>query len=234
MESPSYHYRKKRKIKKRWRWAILAFVVLVAIGAGLFGYDIYKHRSQPQTGATKTSQLSYDRKGPKLTIDEPTFSLQLPGDWRETARINSEYQYGITWHATKHKEDNRFMTLYVDKIPRSLAVNRLLPVEAVGQAIRHGSVSENCAAYTEGGSFDPNKALRAKDTAAKWQDVTFLCDLPKVFDSVIGTSSKEGINIVSVTGPKQGKHSYFFVYTDHNVNQNDEILTEIVSTLKAK
>ena len=109
-----------------------------------------------------------------------------------------------------------------------------MPVEAVGSGLRHGSVSDNCAAYTEGGSFQANDALKAKDTPAKWEEVTFLCDLPKVFDNVIGTSSKEGINIVTVVGPKAGKHSYFFVYTDHNAHPNYEIFIDVIKSFKAR
>ena len=233
MDSQFYHFRKKRKIKKKWRWAILAFVVIVGVVGGLIGYDIYRGRSQTQTGTAQISQLTF-ASGPKITIDEPSFSLQLPADWHETGRINNEYQYGVSWQATKPKEDNRFMTLYIDRIPRTLAVNKLLPVEAIGTALRHGSLSDNCAAYTEGGSFDAKKAITAKDTPAKWEEITFLCDLPKVFDNVVGTSSKEGINIVTVTGPKAGKHSYFFVYTDHNIRPDYQIFNEIIESFKAK
>lgn len=232
MTDASYHYRKKRREKKRWRWAILAFILLILLVGGLIGYDVYKGQSKPQTGITKTSQLVVD-KGPKIKITEPTFSLQLPADWKEVARVKNTAENSITWQATKAKQDNRFMTIFVDTIPRTRAFNRLLPVEAVGSALRHGRVSDNCAAYTEGGSIDANSALHAKDTLAKWEEVTFLCDLPKVFDHVVGTSSLEGINLVTVTGKESGKHSYFFTYTDHNTLENYEIFTETIESFSA-
>ena len=233
MSDPNYHYRKKRRIKRKWRWAVLAFVVLLILAGLLIGLDIYRGRSQQQSGAPKISQLVVDG-GPKIKIDEPSFSLQLPADWKEIGRVNSRTEYGITWQATKPKEDNRYMTIYLDKIPRTLAFNRLLPIEAVGSGLRHGSVSDNCAAYTEGGAIDANSALKAKDTLAKWEEVTFWCDLPKVFDNVVGTSSLEGINIVEVTGEKAGKHSYFFIYTDHNIHPNYDIFTDTIKSFKAK
>ena len=58
--------------------------------------------------------------------------------------------------------------------------------------------------------------------------------LSKGFDKFIGTSSKEGINIVTVVGPKAGKHSYFFIYTDHNAHPNYEIFIDIVASFKAR
>jgi hypothetical protein len=233
MVESSYKYGKKRREKKRWRWAILVFVLLLLIIAGLIGYDVYKGRSTQQTGAPKISQLVVDG-GPKIKIDEPTFSLVLPGDWKEMGRVNNEVERSITWQATMAKEDNRFMTIYIDKIPRTKSFNRLLPLEAVGASLRHGSVSDNCAAFTEGGSFDASVAAKARDTQAKWEEVTFICDLPKVFDDVVGTSSLEGINIVGITGEKSGKHNYFFTYTDHNTRANYEIFSTIIESFKAK
>lgn len=234
MAELSYHYRKKRKFKTKWRWALLFFVILVIGVAGAIGYDVYRGQSKAQTGEAKLSQLSYDSKGPWLKISEPTFTMQLPGDWREVNRIDSEYERGITWQSTKPKEDNRYLTLYIDKISKTKAVNKLLPIEAVGNKIRHGQISENCASYTQGGSFNAADALKAKEMPAKWEEVTFMCDLPKVFDNVVGTSSKEGINTLTVEGKTTGKHSYFFVYTDHNVQPNYDILTDVIESFEAK
>lgn len=233
MVGSSYRYGKKRREKKRWRWAILALILVLLLIGGLIGYDVYKGRSTPQSGAAKTSELAV-KGGPKIKINEPTFTLELPADWKETNRIDGEYEYSITWQATKAKADNRFMTIYIDKIPLKKSFNRLLPLAAVGSSLRHGSVSDNCAGYTEGGSQDANSALKAKDTLAKWEEVTFMCDLPKVFDNVVGTSSLEGVNIVSVTGKDAGKHKYFFLYTDHNTRPDYEIFTIIIESFKAK
>lgn len=234
MSEQSYHYRKKRRLKKKWRWAIVVFVVLLLAIGGFIASDIYRNRSQTATGEAKVTQLTYDNKGPKLTINEPTFTLQVPGDWKEVSRMQTTEQNNITWQATKAKEDNRFMTVYIDKIPRSLAINKLLPLEAVGNKLRHGSISDNCVAYTEGGELNANSALHAKDTPAKWEEVTFMCDLPKFADNVVGTSSREGINYVSVTGKEKGKHSYFFTYTDHNIRPDYSIFIDIVSSFEAK
>lgn len=233
MDTHSYHHRKIHKHKRRWRWAVLAFVILVSLAGGLIAYDLYRGRSQQQTGKPKISELVVNG-GPKITIDEPSFVMQLPADWREVGRVNSQTEYGITWQATKPKEDNRFITVYVDKIPRAKAYNRLLPVEAVGTSLRHGTISDNCAAYTEGGAIDANAALKAKETLAKWEEVAFMCDLPKVFDNVIGTSSKEGINLVTVSGPQGGTHKYFFIYTDHNIHPNYDIFIDSIKSFKAK
>ena len=229
-----YHYRKKPKVKKGWRRVILLFILLLLIVGGIIGYDIYRGRSRTQTGQVKTTQLTFGNNGPKKSIDEPTFTLQLPADWKETARVNNELEHSITWQATKPKEDNRFITIYVDKIPKTKSFNRLLPLEAVGNGLRHGTVSDNCAAYTAKGSFDAKQAITAKDTPAKWEEVTFLCDLPKVFDNVVGTSSLEGINTLHVTGQMAGTHDYFFLYTDHNVRPNYEIFTQLLESFKAK
>lgn len=233
MAELSYHYRKKRKLKKGWRWAIAIFVLFILLGGALIAYDIYKNQSKQQTGEAQLSQLNYDAKGPWLTVNEPTFKMQLPGDWREIRRIKNSVENSILWQSTKLKENNRYVTVYIDIIPRQLAVNKLLTVEGVGGEIRHGAISDNCAAYTNGGAIDANAALKSKVTQAKWEEVTFMCDLPKVFDNVVGTSSKEGINIVSVTGEEKGTHKYFFTYTDHNAHPNYDIFTDMLDSFSA-
>ena len=233
MAELSYNYRKKRTFRKKWRVAFAVFVLLLlAIGGGI-AYDIYRGQSKPQTGAANISQLTFD-KTPKLKITEPTFTLQLPADWKEVNRMQTREQHNITWQATKAKEDNRFMTVYIDILPRSMAVNKLLPLETVGDKLRHGGVSDNCAAYTEGGTLDAQSAAKAKETPAKWEEVTFICDLPRVFDNVVGTSSKEGINLITVTGKEAGKHTYFFTYTDHNVRPDYTIFTDIIESFQAR
>ena len=233
MAELSYHYRKKRRLKKKWRWAVAIFLLCVLVIGGLIAYDIFKNRAGQQTGEANITQLTYDDQGPKMNINEPTYKMQLPGDWRETHRTNNKTENSVTWQATKPKEDNRFISVYVDTIPRNYAVNKLLPLEAVGSKLRRGEVSDNCAAYTAGGAIDADAASKSKVTLAKWEEVSFLCDLPRVFDNVVGTSSKEGVNIVGVTGEKKGKHNYFFVYTDHNIRPNYDILLDIVESFEA-
>jgi hypothetical protein len=55
----------------------------------------------------------------------------------------------------------------------------------------------------------------AEATHAKWSGINFLCDLGNYLRDVVGTSSPEGINSVTLTGNTTGKHTLFFMYTDN-------------------
>src|SRR5690606_31775928 len=124
--------------------------------------------------------------------------------------------------------------IYVDIIPTNYAVNRVMPVAARGANIVPNDISNNCSTFTKGGIAEAGQAQFLADENAKWQGEDFLCDLAQVTDNEIGTSSAEGINTVTVTGPKAGKHKYFFLYVDHNIQPNYNIFTNAIRSFKAK
>jgi hypothetical protein len=51
---------------------------------------------------------------------------------------------------------------------------------------------------------------------------------------VVGTSSPQEINTVTVTGPSTGTHKYFFVYTDNSAEPDYTIFTDALQSFKAR
>jgi hypothetical protein len=233
MTEISYHHRKQRKRSAGWLWFWLTLLLIFVGIAGFIAWDVLRTRSEQQSGDVLVSQFEVDRPAVQ-TIQQDTYSFELPADWVEVKRFNNKYDAGITWQATAAKQDNRYLTIYLNKLPTKLPVNRMLPVESIGRSLRHGPISDNCAKYTPGGKVDANAASKARPVIAKWDEVEFICDLPKVFDNVVGTSSSEGINSVSITGPEKGTHKYFFLYTDHNIHPNYEIFLNVIESFRAK
>lgn len=230
-----YRYGHRPGRRRRTRVLIVLAVSLLILGAGggLVGYDIYKNRNKPVTGTTRTVVQALDESVDKLNVDEPTFTMELPGDWKEIGRKNDNRTRSITWQATKKNADNRYLEVHIDIIPVTKSINRLLPVSAMGNSLTNQDISDNCASYTGGGTLDAGQAEKLKDTPAKFQTVDFICDLPQVTQNKVGTGSTEGINTVTVGGSK-GKHKYFFLYTDHNIQSDYTILYNAIKSFKAK
>lgn len=158
----------------------------------------------------KVSKITYDQTQTKH-FDEPLFGIDLPPDWKLTSLENTPstiYQ----WSGTTKDDETRSLKLYVDNTPATLGVNRAVAVQANGNKLLvESDVSDNCANFTQPSSSEPVVA-----THAKWNGSNFLCDLGNYIRDVVGTSSPQGINVVTLTGSITGKHNLFFTYTDNS------------------
>lgn len=232
--SNKYRYGHRPKAK-RHIVAVSVLVCLLVMG-GLAYFVVHDLRRNVSTQVEGKSEIVGQVVGDetaKKTIDEPLYAFQLPKDWKLKERINTEALTGVTWQATKKNQDNRWVTVYVDKLPLTKSVNRLLPVTPNGNTLLVGDLSDNCATFTDGGTTDANKAINAKDVPAKWSGVDFICNLPSVVDNQIGVGAVGGVNQVTLTGTK-GAHKYFIIYTDHNIQPNYSILTDMLQSFRTK
>lgn len=207
--------------------AIVAFVLL----------DIFRNSQQQVVqGNTRIIKQAADSPSQKLRIDEPTFYMELPKDWKLIKRVKDTQQNSVTWEAkdTSNNTNSRSITVYVDTIPPSIPINKLLPVTVRENKLLPGELSRACETYTKGGTPSAKEATKLPVTAARWAGVDFLCNLPNINENQIGTGSPEGINVVSVTGPEKGAHKYFFLFTDHSIQPNYALFNEAISSFRAK
>ncbi len=229
-----YGYRPgKHRSRKLFLIVAATFVVLGIVGTIIL-LDLKRHKAPKVEGASRTVSQVINGVSQQRTIDEKTFIMELPVDWKEVARRKNSRENLITWQSTKKGEENRKLTLHIDAIPSDYAINRLLPIVSQGAKLVYSDLSDNCATFTGGGTFNTSQAVTLKPTVAKWQKVDFICNLPQVTDNQIGTGSSEGINFVSVTGENQGSHRYFFVYADRNIQPNYNILYDALRSFRAK
>jgi len=167
--------------------------------------------------------------GPQLTqLQEPLFSVSLPVDW--VKRANKDIPAPTySWVGTAKDDVARWLNIYIDTIPSALAVNRMLPVAANGASLSLlANVSDNCTTFT--GANDSKQI----SLPAKWQGITFLCDTGNYIRDVVGTSSAEGINTVTLTGATHGRHRLFFTYTDNSPSPDYSIFTDALSSFRLK
>ncbi len=236
MSSRIYRY---NKIKKPHHYKVLAVVgvtfVLLGIVGALVLLDIRKNQSDTVAGPGKIVGQVLSDSVQRLTIDQPTYTMELPGSWKELKRVNNDVENSVSWISTTKGDDNRWITLYVDRTPPNIAVNKLLPVRVEGNRLIYGNISDNCAGFTKDGTFNAGQAVKLPPTMAKWQGIDFLCNLPRVVDNETGTGTQgDGLNTTFVTGPKSGKHRYFFVYTDRNIQAKNNVFLDAVDSFRAK
>lgn len=214
--------------------AVAVVVLLVILCAGLLIWrDLGRNNASTTDSSPVVTTTEQIVQAAKVRIDEPLFSLELPNAWEEVRRQQDPEQI-IEWKGTTRDDNAQSMVLYIDTIPETMAVNRLLPVAAEGSRLSVGNISDNCTAFTDGGDLTPQTLSNARPTAAKWEQVDFICDLPNYLRNVIGTGSVGNINRVRVAGSQGAEHSYFFVYTDHGAHPDDSTAVAIIKSFQAK
>jgi len=169
-----------------------------------------------------------------ITIHEPTFTIQLPTDWVQTAATDVPSSHSITWQATAKNYNDRILQIFIDNIPTSTPVNAELPIQVVGNRFTVGVLSQNCSNFTPGGTQNDIQAETLAPKQTEWDSVNFMCDLARFTDNQIGTGTVGSqINTTTITGPKSGTHSYFFLFSDRNIVPDETILYNALASFRA-
>jgi hypothetical protein len=225
MNEHSYHVDKVTSLRRRRILRSLFAVAIIGFGWGVLWL---RHELQPQTlihdANATTTHISLL---PTQTFQLHGFQINLPKDWKQVTPPTAQAAY--TWRGASKDNDARSLDIYIDQIPANFAVNRMLPLNANGSGVQtSGSVSNNCSTFTLASTTDPHTGI----APSKWDGIDFLCDMANYLRDVVGTSSAEGINSVSVAGPS-GTHKYFFVYTDHSGEPEYDTLTQALQSFQA-
>jgi len=217
----------KRRSSHRKRNIVIAAVFLLLILAGTVWVNLYLRSDtviDPPPPAYTTRVVASDEGTKSFT--EGIFSLSLPKDWVFVDHKTAPYNV-YSWHNTKTNPGIQQLQVYIDTIPKSLAVNRVLPVQSEGNRVIPTTVSDNCSDFTG------SKSSGSTTTLAKWGGINFLCDLGNYERDVVGTSSSDGVNVVNLTGAS-GTHKIFFTYTDNGMTPDFTIFTDAIQGFRLK
>lgn len=235
MSAPKYRYGH-GTAKRRPRKALLILscsLLVIALVSGVIYLDLRQSISPTIEGESRVVSQVLSDNSQRLVVDDPLFTFELPGDWKEMSRNENNLYTSITWQATAKNKDNRSLTLYIDRIPFDMPFNRIVTVKPQGSGLVFADVSDNCANFTVGGTVD-GRITNGKPTPTKWNKVDFICNLPRAIDNQVGTGSEAMPNGVTITGPAQGAHTYFFLYTDRNFQPDYNILYDALRSFRAK
>jgi hypothetical protein len=232
-------YRDGKPIRKHTLKPIIVITIVVVVLL-CFIYLIFVKDTGSNTKLTNGDALltKVNNKGQiSVTVNEPYFTMELPGTWNESSRDSDPNYQSIQWNTTDSKSGNRWVRIYIDSIPSDFAVNYLLPVTANNNKLEPGQISDNCVTFTRGANQsnkDVSTPIGKESLPALWQKVSFRCDNTHTTHQVVGTGSTEGRNAVTVTGQKHGTHKYFIIFRDDNIRPDYTILTSIIESFQAK
>lgn len=225
-----YRLGKQTDKHRRGRRVVLVGVLLIVVAAMIYGVmhlrilpDQEIRNAPPVSNGTSTD----DNK--KVTIDKPLFTMELPAGWREIA-VNTSMPIPPKFSFRSQSKQSQVLDLYIDTLPTTMAVNRAIVVSGQGDGLSYDTVSDNCTTFTESSLTDP----RTGTAPGKWQTINFICDMANAARAVVGTMSTEGINQVTVKGPKSGSHKFFMTYADNNISPNYSTLYAILGSLHFK
>lgn len=227
-------YRIGERKKDRRGQSIKTVLAIFGVVLMLFGaYTILRQFLQPDS-IVKQSELvttSINFKKNTQKYDEPNFTIDIPVGWKPMVSQSSLYKI-YSWQSDNTVTDGQLIEIYEDTIPVNYAVNRVLIVSGDGSKLSvDGSVSDNCLSFTQNSIGTAN----SYGASARWQGVAFWCDQHNTQRDVVGTSSKEAINTVSLTSDTNGKtHKYFFAYTNHAINADYSVFYSALNSFKYK
>jgi hypothetical protein len=225
MNEHSYHVDKSTSSRRRRiiRFLVVLGAVVLVVG-GLSLRSALKPNTVIHDASATTTHISLL---PTQSFHLQTFQINLPQDWKQITPPTTQAAY--SWRGATKDTAARSLDVYVDQIPANFAVNRMLPLTANGSGVQAtGGVSNNCSTFTLASTTDPRTGI----APSKWDGIDFLCDMANFVRDVVGTSSAEGVNTLSVAGPS-GVHRYFFVYTDHSGEPEYDTLTAAIQSFQA-
>jgi len=231
--SNSYRYdHQSRSHKKRHAFIIFTtsfFVIAFLAITILYLIDKTTKKINSVSGpSVLVGQIAPNPGSQATIVNEPTYTFNLPEFWRQTKVESSTVQNSVTWQSFESGATNRYLTIYTDPIPSTYAVNLELPLEAHGSTLSFGSISANCANFTN----TPTKS--AVPVLAKWENVDFYCNSPDFVDNQVGTGTIGSINSIELTGPQTGTHHFFFLYIDRNNTPDYTIFYSILNSFQVK
>jgi hypothetical protein len=219
-----------RSSHKHKLYATLILLFAGLIIAGIWGANTYL---KPDTtlGTSEGVIRHVDVVTPPTKeVSNSIFSMNIPKSWHATtSQLIPAPQYA--WRGAGTEGSPRSLEIYVDAIPATMAVNRLLPLRANGSKVVVGDdLSDNCVNFTDAVQTD----RRTGKILAKWSGVNFYCDAANSARNLVGTGTPEAINSVELRGPLAGKHRFFFIYTDHSAEPDYTIFTDMLKSFQVK
>lgn len=222
--------RKRNRRRQVLVWG-LVFVSSSALIIGIYWmiHLLFSPQTLVKESAAVTTTINYKTLTKKY--DEPNFTVDIPQNWQVITRPAGLYK-SYTWQSSNKGTDGQQFEVYEDTIPNNFAVNRVLVVANNDDRLSlDGAVSDNCLSFTK----DDPTVKNQFGAPARWQGVSFLCDQDNQQRDVVGTSSLEGINTVTLLSPtSKAKHRYFFTYTNYSISPDYSVFYNILNSFRMK
>ena len=211
-----------------------AFLMLFVLFSSYGSYKLLNLKTAPRETISNTAPTVQHYSATttnKMHVDQPLFTANLPYGWKFISHQTAPYN---VYNYQSPTPGTQLLSVYIDTLPLTMAVNRVLSVQAQGDQIGHDTVSDNCVNFLTPSALNTPQAQTQKVVDARWQSVEFNCDVGNVVRDVVGTSSSGAINKVILTGSTVGPHALFFTFTDNNGTPDYTVFYGILDSFKLK
>lgn len=232
MKPYSYDVPTDRRRLKPSRLAIAFTLIFLTMLAVLIYRDVTKRSTPTVTGAVQTSEVK-SRLSTYIDFEETAFIVKLPADWQKVAKpeviVNAKRYYPYRFQGIGEASVGRSVDIYLDQIPGSLAVSKVLLAEVTSDstALITQEISPQCYKYTD---FPADRL--GEPYATDWQGRKFICNTSKETNTVAAIAGNLSDGVELTNGTK--KQKLLLVYTDHGSAQNNSIFKDIVQGFRLR
>lgn len=222
---------KKKKPKVSGLPVAIVLMTLAVIMVGSFWYIFLKDNKTTTATFVKSSETKPVSKEETKLITTEYFTIRMPITWENNGKKNplvNQVYYEL--QDKKKNNDGRFLKVFVDVIPTDYPVDEVLSVYNDGRRLIPGQFSDDCSEFSGAPKYNPASDVN-KTWLTSWQGIPFYCDIGNK-GSQIGVVSKEGGYSQAMEGLKKEKHSFFFVYSDQNIRQNNKIMSDAINSFQ--
>jgi hypothetical protein len=216
-----HHSHKKTRRRTIWIGVLLVVIALV--------YLLLHIRITPKQEIKNAAPISQGYTGTRrqmIKVTKPEVSFELPNTWKEIPVTQTQFSPRYSFRDVSNAQ---LLDLFIDNLPQTQGINKAIVVSSSAGSIGHDAVSDNCVNFTEASKKNPQTGL----APAKWQEVDFICDMANHARAVVGTISKDGVNVLLVNGTTSGKtYKVFMTYTDNNITPDYSVFYDILNAMQ--
>lgn len=215
------------------KYIFIVFILFVVL-ALIIWYIFIRNNDSSSSNFSKVGVEVAEVKPETKVITNELFKMTFPTTWELNGKKNPYSNQVYYEYQNKLKNyDNRMLKVYVDVFPSDFPINKLLPISVINNKIIPNELSEDCHTFNGAPMALNDGQVKASTWHAKWQGVSFICDMQSLQQNNVGTASLEEGYGVTIANKNGNKHKYFFVYIDHNVRPEYSIMKNAIESFEA-
>ena len=218
----NYHKRKKFLFKA---WLAFLLLAILAVAAGIYAYYSVITRQDSNTEDTSTSQATKGYYASTVKVfRSPFFQLQLNNTWSEVPAESTPSKF--VYRSLRANLIEHELVIYVNDIPKSLAANRVLPVNLKADSeFLPIKVSDHCIGAAGGSRIDSPEVILER--------VKFRCAADSTnYTVMVGLVG--GSTILKLNRPDDTTASYTLYYRGLKATHDGSEITHIAEGFQTR
>lgn len=223
-----YHSRK--RLLRRLRYVVLAFLVLVLAGIGFLAYDVYRESVASVTPSDPTKAVTSTIATGTEIQSTPYFQFQTSEKWRAIANETKDGHYVYRQYSGPLVEQEFVVDVnrVGEEVLALVQTTRVLPVSATetGNLKLEGNVSDHCKKSVP-------KETDHTQQIVKISQVSFACN-PDSTNYIVVIGVIGGTNVITLPRLNGTTATYKLTYKNVSAQPNARDLDDMVETFEAR